>query len=380
MVMPTTTTQLARQADTACAPLVVHITDTLDSDTEESLLSLLHQMPPGRYRHVIIGWRRGAVWELRHSGHMAQVVHMPTASHDMAGERGPRLVRLFRCLRHLRPALIHTHSTALQWLAALAGVPVRLHGASASAHPPSRHGLRGWLGRLLSPAHPPRLHTAVDCAQFHPRLGPAAALGPAGFLCDGACVIGTAGPMDGAHGHVRLVEAFLHLLADHGAAVPLRLLIIGDGPDRAICKDLLASAGAAHLAWLPGQRDDVARLMRIMDVYAAPECVPESALHVLQAMASGLPVVACQGGAHSRLVQTGWTGALVPRGDAFMLADSLADYATVAGLARRHGLRGRRQVLSHHSLAAVAQHYTQLYDSLIPRRQPAPWERWTGLK
>jgi len=380
MEMPTTTTQLARQAAPACAPLVVHITDTLDSDASDSLLSLLYQMPPGRYRHVIIGWRRGAMWELRHSGHVAQVVHLPAASCDLPADNGPRLVRLFRRLRRLRPALIHTHSTALQWLAALAGVPVRLHGASASGHPPSRHGLRGGLRRLLSPAAPPRPHTAIDCAQFHPRLGPAAALGPAGFLCDGACVIGTAGPMDGVHGHARLVEAFLLLLAEHGAAVPLRLLIIGDGPERALCKDMLAAAGAGHLAWLPGQRDDVARLMRVMDVYAAPECAPDSALHVLQAMASGLPVVACQGAAHSRLVQTGWTGALVPRGDACLLADSLADYANVAGLARRHGMRGRRQVLSHHSLAAVAQHYTQLYDSLIPRTEPAAWERWARLK
>lgn len=379
MAMPTTT-QLARQADTACAPLVVHITDTLDSDAEESLLSLLHQMPPGRYRHVIIGWRRGAMWELRHSGHLAQVVHMPAAACDRTADSSLRIVRLFRRLRQLRPALIHTHSTALQWLAALAGVPVRLHGASASEQAPSRHGVRNWLRTLLSPARPQGTHAAVDCAQFHPRLGPAAALGPPGFLCDGACVIGTAGPMDGAHGHLRLVQAFLHLLADHGAAVPLRLLIIGDGPERATCKNMLAAAGASHLAWLPGQRDDVARLMRIMDVYAAPECVPDSAYHVLQAMASGLPVVACQGGAHSRLVQTGWTGALVPQGDAFMLADTLADYAKVAGLARRHGLRGRRQVLSHHSLAAVAQHYTQLYDSLIPRTAPATWERWARLK
>jgi glycosyltransferase involved in cell wall biosynthesis len=379
MEMPTTT-QLAFQTDTACAPLVVHITDTLDSDGEDSLLGLLHQMPPGRYRHVIIGWRHGAMWELRHSGHLAQVVHMPAATCHTAADSCLPVVRLFRRLRHLRPALIHTHSTALQWLAALAGVPIRLHGASAGGHPPQRHGVRNWLRSLLAPAPPPQPHAAVDCAQFHPRLGPAAALGPPGFLRDGACVIGAAGPMDQAHGHAGLVQAFLHLLALHGACIPLRLLIVGDGPERAACKDMLAAAGAGHLAWLPGQRDDVARLMRTMDIFAAPECPPDSGMSILQAMASGLPVVACQGAVHSRLVQTGWTGALVPQGDTLMLAETLSDYVRVAGLARRHGMRGRRQVLTHHSLAAVAQHYTQLYDSLIQRAGPAAWERWARLK
>ncbi|MRV75180.1 glycosyltransferase [Duganella sp. FT92W] len=372
-----TTNLLACQAATTCPPLVVHITDALDTDAEEGLLSLLHQMPPGRYRHVVIGWRHGAMWELRHSGHLAQVVRMPlAASHVPYDCRLPAL-RLFRRLKQMRPALIHTRSAALQWLAALAGVPVRLHDASAAGCAPRRHGLRSWLARLLTPSAQPRPHAAVDCLQFHPRLGPPAALGPAGYLCDGACVIGAAGPMDGAHGHLQLVDAFLHLLAFHGATAPLRLLIIGDGPERIACKKRLADAGAAHLAWLPGQRDDVARLMRVMDIFAAPECTPESATHVLQAMASGLPVVACQGGAHSHLVQTGWTGAQVPQGDATMLAETLSDYVRIPGLARRHGLRGRRQVLSHHSLAAVAEHYTALYDRLIPREEgpgtaPAP--------
>lgn len=362
MAMPTPT-QLVCPAHTSPPPLVIHISDALDSDTGESLLCLLRQMPPGRYRHIILGWRHRAMWELRYSGHVAQMVHL---REEIPADSSLDLVRLFCRLRQLRPALIHTHSTALQWLAALAGVPVRLQGASASRHPPLRHGLRSWFRRLLTPSDPPLPQAAVDCMQFHPRLGPAAALGPDGFLCDDACVIGAAGPMDGRHGHEQLVEAFLHLLALHGAVIPLRLLLIGDGPARAACQTMLAAAGVSRLAWLPGQRDDVARLMRVMDVFAAPECTAESGTHVLQAMASGLPVVACQGGAHSRLVQTGWTGTLTPQGDAMLLAEGLADYARVAGLARRHGMRGRRQVLSHHSLAAVAQHYTQLYDRLIP--------------
>jgi glycosyltransferase involved in cell wall biosynthesis len=348
-------------------PLVVHVTDALDEEYGTGLLSLLHQMPAGHYRHMVIGWQDAAMWELRHSGHITQIVSVPQAQAQLRACSRWHPLRLLQRLQRLRPALVHTHSTAVQWLAALAGVPLRLHGASPDEAPPARHGLRGWAASLLTPA-PPRLpQCAVDCTQFHPRLGPAATLGPPGFLCDHAFVIGAAGPMDGRHGHLQVVQAFLQLLALRRSGPPLRLLIAGDGPERAICKNLLATAGAGHLAWLPGHREDVARLMRVMDVFAAPECAPWSGMHLLQAMASGLPVVACQGRPHSQLVQTGWTGTLVPQCDTEMLADTLADYAYVAGLAGRHGQRARQHALTHHSLASAALRYVRLYDRLLGR-------------
>lgn len=350
---------------TAGLPLVVHVTDALEDDHGDSLLSLLRQMPAGRYRHMVIGWDKGAMWELRHSGHLTQVVCIPPQR--VQADSRLRMVRLFRRLQHLRPALVHTHSAAVQWLAALAGVPVRLHGASADNGAPARYGLRNWLGRLLTPGPLPLRQAAVDCAQFHPRLGPAAALGPAGFLRDDAVVIGAIGPMDGRHGQLELAEAFIYLLSLTAPGTPLRLVMVGEGAERARCKRLLQAAGIGHMAWLPGQRDDLARLLRIIDLYAAPANTGHSALHILQAMASGLPVVACQGGAHSQLVQTGWTGALVPQDDPTLLADALHDYVRTPGMARRHGARARRQALEHHSLSTVAQDYTQLYDRLLGR-------------
>lgn len=147
--------------------------------------------------------------------------------------------------------------------------------------------------------------------------------------------------------------------------IPLRLLILGEGDERQQCLRLLHAAGAAGLAWLPGRRDDMGRLMRAMDAYAAPATGPASARHVLEAMASGLPVVASQGGLHASLVQGSWTGTLVAQAGTVQLADALADYARIPGLGRRHGQRARRHVLSHHSVMSVAERYTMLYDRLL---------------
>ncbi|SFU58548.1 glycosyltransferase [Pseudoduganella namucuonensis] len=379
-MLPLTETAVAAPAPGAPLPLIVHLIDRRAGDGEEtSLLTLLRHMPPGRYRHMILSLRGDAEWELRHDGSTAQVIGLQSrlrvgpAGGVQPQDRGLDWhggLRLFGALKRLRPVLVHTHSAAAQWLAAAAGVPVRLERASM-AGAPRRHGVGPWLSRLFGP--PPGHgagHRAVDSVQFHPRLGPApASVGPPGFLCDQAFVIGAAGAMDEGHGHAQLVRAFLLLLEGcDPREAPLRLLIAGDGPERAHCQALLRQAGAERLAWLPGARDDVARLMRSMDVFVAPAAHGCSGQHILEAMASGLAVVAATGGDHAQLIQAGWTGTLVPPGEPPVLANAIADYDRIPGLARRHGHRGRHHVMAHHSLAAMAARYLALYDRLLARR------------
>ncbi|CAN7319193.1 glycosyltransferase [Pseudoduganella sp. LjRoot289] len=361
----------AATAPAAPAPLVLHLVDRLPEDgREDSLFKLLRQMPAGRYRHVVLTLNGAAECEVRHNGATVQVMSLSAGG----GLGWTGCVRLYGLLRRLRPDLLHTRSVRAQLLAAVAGVRIRLPNAQPADALPARHALGRWLADALGAGpvlvHP--AHGAIDSVQFHPRLGlAAAAVGPPGFLCENAFVIGAVGPMDRAQDHVSLVQAFLALLEELGRdATPLRLLIAGDGPCRDLCKAMLCAAGAGHLAWLPGARDDAARLMRSMDVFVAPSATPVygDSLRVLEAMASGLPVVAAMAGAHPQLVQASWTGTLVPPGQPELLADAVADYYRIPGLARRHGQRARRLVLAHHSLATVADRYLTLYDTLLARQ------------
>ena len=68
--------------------------------------------------------------------------------------------------------------------------------------------------------------------------------------------------------------------------------MLGDGPLRAPAEQLLEQAGQRGAAWLPGSRDDVAALMRAMDVFVLGSRREGISNTVLEAMASGLPVVA----------------------------------------------------------------------------------------
>jgi glycosyltransferase involved in cell wall biosynthesis len=364
------------QGHPADAPLVLHLLDRLPGDgRDDSLFKLLRMMPAGRYRHVVLTLQGDLDCELRHNGAAVQVMSLSRGS----GLGWSGCLRLYRLLRRLRPDLVHTRSVRAQLLAALAGIRIRLPNAQPGDGLPPRSGwgpsLGRWLGEALGACqiriHP--AHGAIDSTQFHPRLGMApSAVGPPGFLCEHAFVIGAAGPMDSEQDHAALVQAFLLMVTEQDRTdTPLRLIIAGDGPCRDMCKAMLCAAGMAHLAWLPGARDDTARLMRSMDVFVAPAPAPPPVcganLRILEAMASGLPVVAVMAGANPQLVQASWTGTLVPPGKPELLADAIADYYRIPGLARRHGQRGRRLVLTHHSLAAVADRYLTLYDTLLAR-------------
>jgi glycosyltransferase involved in cell wall biosynthesis len=124
-----------------------------------------------------------------------------------------------------------------------------------------------------------------------------------------------------------LVDAFLRLIASpHPAHQRLRLLIVGDGPERAECLDMLTRAGASHRAWLPGERNDIAQLLRTMDLFVLPSLAEGSSNTILEAMASGLPVVATAVGGNAELVHAGFTGILVPPRSPDLMAAAIADY------------------------------------------------------
>lgn len=368
--------------------LVVHVVQRLDPGGADCALpDLLRHMPPGRYRHAVLCLADGPD-TLRNHG--VEVIRLGRREGDGFGH----YLRMFRALRALSPDLVHTRNLCGlegQLVAALAGVKLRVHGEHASEAPgPAvarlkyrvlRRLLRPLIGHFIAatadlaqwlvesvgaqPARVSRIPSGVDSVQFHPRLGPPAALGPPGFMADDAFVVGSCGPLDAGGNHAVLVDAFLELLArpGHGMRSP-RLLLAGDGPARAECLNRLARAGQAHRAWLPGARPDLPRLMRLMDVYVDPADGEGRGSGILQAMASGLPVIARDAGINPELVDGGFCGTLVDSMDAGTLAGAIGNYLRSPPLALRHGAHARAQVIAHHSLPAMARGYVAVYDAL----------------
>ena len=379
-------------------PLVVHVVKQLDAGGAGSgLLSLITHMPPERYRHAIVCLEEDAGYQAHLRERGIDIFNLRKGQGtDMAHH-----VRMFRTLRALQPRLVHTRGLdglQGQLVAALAGVRLRVHGeygreaddayGERLKYQLARRALRPLIGHFIAvsaelerwlieqvgaePARVSQISHGVDSVQFHPRLGPPAAVGPQGFMHDNAFVIGSVGRMDDVKNHTTLVEAFLRLIASpHPAHQRLRLMIVGEGPMRSECQAMLERAGAAHRAWLPGERADIAQLLRAMDLFVLPSLAAGGSNAILEAMATGLPVVASDVGGNTELVHSGFTGILVPPMSPDLLAAAIADYCRIPEMGARHGARARSQVIARHSLPAMARSYLAVYDSLT-RQGAAP--------
>jgi sugar transferase (PEP-CTERM/EpsH1 system associated) len=179
-------------------------------------------------------------------------------------------------------------------------------------------------------------------------------------------LIGSVGRMVEVKDYPNLVRAFLRLLSDQPELRKrLRLIIVGEGGSRVECLDLLRAAGAGDLAWLPGERSDVAEIMRALDVFVLPSLGEGISNTILEAMASGLPVIATHVGGNPELVAHDRTGKLVPAGDPAALAQVLYSYTQDRGQVKAHGQAARATIESRFSMETMVANYLSVYDRAL---------------
>jgi sugar transferase (PEP-CTERM/EpsH1 system associated) len=214
-----------------------------------------------------------------------------------------------------------------------------------------------------------QIYNGVDSSLFHP-AGESRETAPHPNLSGpGRFVIGTVGRMQEVKDQVTLARAFARLMqAVPRASERLRLVMVGDGPLRERVRALLAEAGVEQYAWLAGARDDVARIMRSFDLFVLPSLAEGISNTILEAMATGLPVVATAVGGNLELVQPGETGTLVPRDDPEGMARALRAYADSEDLCRRHGGAARRAIETRFGMEAMVNAYMTIYDALLAAR------------
>jgi glycosyltransferase involved in cell wall biosynthesis len=173
------------------------------------------------------------------------------------------------------------------------------------------------------------------------------------------------GTLHEVKGQTVLVRACRKL---HERGIDFTCHFVGDGPDKATLSELVNRAGISGKVWFHGRqkRERIAELLHEADVLVAPSVPTRDGRRegipvvLMEAMSSGVPVIASNISGIPELVVDGRTGLLVPPGDAANLADALERYCQDPALRKHLGLSGREMVIGEFDLyrnaAKLAQH------------------------
>lgn len=151
------------------------------------------------------------------------------------------------------------------------------------------------------------------------------------------------------------------------AGVPVHLRVIGGGPELPALRRLVRTLAIEHQVELSGSvdsSDEVREAYRSADLFGLPSLQEGFGLVFLEAMASGLPIVAARAGATPEVIGDGAAGRLVPPGDPEELARALVELARDPALRDRMSAAGYRRV-QEYSLGNLA-------DRFLAASRPVP--------
>jgi sugar transferase (PEP-CTERM/EpsH1 system associated) len=377
---------MRRAAD---APLIAHIVYSFHTGgLENGLVNLINHLPRSAFRHVIVSLTTHSPdFCARLAGRDVGFVDL----HKPKGHGFKLYPKLFRLFRELTPAIVHTRNlAALEAVvpAFAARVPIRIHGEHGwdvsdpdgrslkyrlvrRLYRPFVHryvALSGQLERYLVEAvgvpteRIARICNGVDVQRFHPTTSARAPLAGSPFNDPRYRIIGTVGRLQAIKDQTNLLRGFAELVTRHpGQTHDLRLILVGDGPMRGAIEAEVAARGLADKVWLAGERADVADVMRSFDVFVLPSRAEGISNTILEAMASGLPVVATDVGGNGELVEHGRTGLLVPASEPQALAEALVAFTSSPERMTEAGQAARQRAVEQFSIERMVEQYQQLY-------------------
>jgi glycosyltransferase involved in cell wall biosynthesis len=144
------------------------------------------------------------------------------------------------------------------------------------------------------------------------------------------------------------------------------LLIVGDGPYRPQIQALISRLNLTSRVALSGFRRDIPQVLAVSDIFVLSTALWEGLpLTVLEAMASGLPVVVSDVGGVREAVLHQETGILVPPKDHRALSEALSELLTNRSKARAMGLRGRERARIFFGVERMVRETAALYEELV---------------
>jgi len=364
------------------------------------VLLLTKHLPAHRYETYLVagqepaGELRAEKWAAAYGvpvHYLPALRRTPSLWHDLVA-----FWHLYRLLRLYKPHILHTHTAKAGTLGRLAGwlagVPLRIHtfhGHSLSGYfstPLSRlyQGVERLLARLstrlitISPTlqeelvkkfriAPPEKFVVIRLgfemerwATYDPKKARSwrEAWAPRGEIL--LAWIGRMVPIKQVQ---QLLEAAAPLIH---SGMPLRLVLVGEGPERAPLQALAEKLNMADACIWPGPIEDMSTLYRAIDAVALPSRNEGTPVVLIEALACGVPVIASAVGGVPDVLEGGAWGYLVPQHADWQAAlhdflSNLAYWKAQAHIAQPH-------ILATYDYRRLLYDITHLYENLLAEK------------
>jgi glycosyltransferase involved in cell wall biosynthesis len=362
----------------AGAPLLLHVFSSFATGGPQVRFATLANKLGGRFRHAVVAM--DGRQDARELLDPALDVRFPQVN-VLKGDTRGNLRRFRAALRDIAPDLLVTSNWgSIEWALARIGTGVpHLHmedgfGPEERARQVPRRVLaRRLLLRRATVVLPSRLlwriatktwrlpkssvrllPNGVDVARFtaaRPREG----VQP--------IVIGTVAALRPEKNIARLICALARLPAE----IPARLVIVGDGPERAALQALASAEGVGARVEFAGHRADPAPLYAGFNIFALSSDTEQMPLSVLEAMASGLPVVATDVGDVAAMLHPANRPYVVAR-EVGALADALAGLAIRSDLQAALGGANRARAKAEFAETDMVAAWRDLFAGLALKR------------
>ena len=369
---------------------VLHLINTLEAGgAERQLITLLEGFDRERFEHHVgvLSWGGFLAEEVRRDDSLRYV--------DFGFRHRSFLPSFARVVRYQREhgiRIVHAHLHLVgiyaRIAARIAGTPVAIYTEHSDV------GDRPWFERLAERAlvrwtsmkitvseeqrrltqqlegfpheRVLTMSNSVPTARFAPDA-PARAHTRASFgYSDEDVVVGIVGRIE----ERKRVPMLLRVAADLAPGHPrLRVLVVGDGPERETAAQTAAELGIADRVTFTGRRQDIASVMQAMDLLAITSSWEGLPINMLEAMSTGLPVVSTAVGAIAEVLSEARAGATVAVDDHAAFCRALAVLVENRELRAEQGRAARAHVLAHHDASLNCRRLEALYLELLGQRE-----------
>lgn len=181
-------------------------------------------------------------------------------------------------------------------------------------------------------------------------------------FCQDSFIIGSIGRLSKEKGFNNLVESVYEL---NKIGLKAKLIIIGEGYERDNLEKLIMKLGMKDNVLMPGYENEAWQYLPLFDVFALPSLTEGFPITILEAMQSGVPIVATRVGGVPEILDEGAAGVLVKPGDVKVLTQEILSLLKNPTCRTNIAKKAKEIAFTRYSDKNMALEYQKIYMSLV---------------